>query len=282
MDIRVMRDTDQPQVHDLLQKCEQLKIDEAKELVQKGQRFVAYADGKVVGFSRLSSGSAGSYSYWAFVDPVCRRQGVGSALWQRLLSEIPPEAAQVSCSCLDSQKETLAFLRKLGFEPWFGLELMHYSGPTFLDPQLSVRPYEDRDYLDHLRLINEGFYPMRQANDIKPYQIYPSEAHNDEQVRQRVLNAEHEELMFFDGQQLVGLAELVEGEIDTVTVAEELRGKGYGRQIMAYCINLLLSRGYDPVTLHVVSWNSATRNLYESMGFRFIEKRQMMRRRWGA
>ena len=247
-----------------------------------GRRLVALQGGALRGFATLTSGRPRAYSLGILVDRAAQRQGIGDDLWGQLLATLPVDVQQISSGCPATDDDTHTFLSGRGFQPWFSLELMHYSGPAFPDPQLTVRSYQDQDAADWTRLINEGFYPMRRAVDVKPYQIFADGASQDPATRQRLLNFGNDDhLLFHDGEQLVGMAELVDNEIDTITVASHLRHQGYGLRIMAFCINRLLARGINPVTLHVVSWSTEARRLYESMGWQFVSQHDTLRLKLG-
>ena len=281
--IREFEAADRLEVLLLLQQNTNIPEDELDKLLERGQRLVALQDGVLRGFARLTPGRPGAYSFGVLVDPAVRRQGIGDNLWRQLLATLPGDAQHVSGGCSSADSDTHGFLQARGFKSWYGLELMHYSGPALPDSQLVVRPYCDEDYEDWIRLQNEGFYPMRQAMDIKPYLLYPEEVKSDPATRQKALDSgDDDDLLFYDGHQLVGMAIMVKVEIETVTVASHLRRRGYGRRIIADCTNRMLARGINPVTLHVVSWNADARQLYESMGYCVVEKQDVLRLRVGA
>jgi len=278
--IRELAESDRSAVLSLLQHTT-MPEEEQVRLLERGQRLVALQGEELLGFATLSPGRRpGFYSCGLLVAPSARRQGIGSQLWLELLAHRPSDVSQVSCFCPATDQAGQAWLQRHGFQPWYGLELMHYSGPAFPDPDLVVRGYQDADYEDWTRLINEGFFPMRQAMDIQPNLVYPDEVRNDPATRQKLLGLDPvNNLLFFDGDRLIGMAELEGTEIDTATVDAGERRKGYGRRIMAHCTNLMLARGINPVTLHVVSWNTAARQLYESMGWRFVSRHDAWRLR---
>lgn len=256
--------------------------DEIEQPLALGQRLVALQAGALRGFTTLTSGRPKAYSLGILVDRDARRQGIGDSLWRQLLTTLPADAQQVSSECPAADADTHTFLLARGFQPWFSMELMHYSGRPYPDPQLTARSYEDADAADWTRLINEGFYPMREAADIQPYQIFADEADLDLATRQRLLNfGDDDHLLFYDGEQLVGMAELVDNEIATITVASHLRQLGYGLRIVAFCTNRLLARGINPVTLHVVNWSAAARRMYASMGWQCVSQHDTLRLKLG-
>lgn len=277
--IRELAESDHPAVLSLLQQHTEMPAEEQTQLLERGRRLVALQGDALLGVGTLAAGRRpGFYSCGVLVAPDARRQGTGSQLWAELLANRPTDARLISCFCPATDQASQSFLRRHGFQPWYGLELMHYSGPAFPESGLVVRGYQDADYDDWIRLINEGFFPMRQAMDIQPNLVYPDEVRDDPATRQKLLGMDPaNSLLFFDEDRLIGMGELEGTEIDTVTVDARERRKGYGRRIIAHCTNLMLARGINPVTLHVVSWNAAARQLYESMGWRFMARHDAWR-----
>ena len=230
--------------------------------------LVASQDDAVVGLVALAPGQPGFYAFFILVEPGMRRQGIGSALGQQLMAALPADAEMICCPCPSQNVAGHAFLSAKAFAPWFTEELMHYTGPTLADPGLTVQPYTDADFEVWTGMINECFYPLRKAQDIRPHVIFK----NDRATRQRLANSGNENLLFYDADQLVGLAGIAGSEIDPVAVAGDQRRKGYGRRITAYCTNQILSRGISPVTLTVAASNRAARQLYESVSYRVVEQ----------
>jgi ribosomal protein S18 acetylase RimI-like enzyme len=190
-----------------------------------------------------------------------------------MLTRLPAGAEMICYACPSQNTAGQAFLLAKSFAPWFSEEVMQYPGPRLPDAGLVARPYTDADFETWTGTINQCFYPLRKANDIRPYIIFQ----HDQATRERLLNADSENLLFYDGDRLMGLGGIVGSEIDPVAVVAAERRKGYGRRIAAYCTNLILARGLSPVTLSVAQSNSAARQLYESVGFREVQRLQWFR-----
>lgn len=58
--------------------------------------------------------------------------------------------------------------------------------------------------------------------------------------------------------------------IVNVGVLKEYRGKGLGKQLMIYLLNLLIAKGYNDVNLKVSSDNLIALKMYKSLGFEII------------
>ncbi|MGE5652745.1 MAG: GNAT family N-acetyltransferase, partial [Bacillota bacterium] len=214
------------------------------------------------------------------VHPSCRGKGIGKALWSAIQPLVEaPEVTLAVTFYRGDRGHTREFFYPRGFQRWFGTHLMYYRGGKLPEPSLEARPYDDALFEEYIRMINEGFSPMREQNDIKPYRVFADDAPQDQELRKKTIEHHRENAWFFyDGEQLVGWAELDGAEIDTVAVASEHQRRGYGRQIMHYCTNHLLDKGHHPVQLHVVETNEHVKRFYESIGFELIETYEYARK----
>ncbi|MDR2712349.1 MAG: GNAT family N-acetyltransferase [Clostridiales bacterium] len=59
------------------------------------------------------------------------------------------------------------------------------------------------------------------------------------------------------------------GEIAAIYLLEEFWDKGYGRQMMDYAIEMLITLGYQEFFIWVLEENRRARRFYEKYGFRF-------------
>ncbi len=70
-----------------------------------------------------------------------------------------------------------------------------------------------------------------------------------------------------------------------ITVAESLRGRGYGRGMLLAMENLLARDGVEELYLNVFRWNRVARSLYDSAGYEVAkdwETETRMRKRLSA
>lgn len=274
MVVREFAEGNRGEAHEMLQRYTSLSSGEVGQLLNEGQRLVALQGEQVCGFAALTPGHPGFYSLAALVEPAARGRGVGGALWDKLLSTLPTDAEMVCCLCPSQNAGGQGFLQAKSFAPWFSEALMHHTGPELPDPQLTARPYSDADFDTWVRVINECFYPMRKAIDVRPHVIFDA---GNPATRQRLRDTTNENILFYDGDQLVGVAGIVGSEIDPIAVVTDQRRKGYGRRITAYCTNRVLARGMSPVNLTVTTWNTAARRMYEEAGYRVAEQRDWYR-----
>ena len=92
---------------------------------------------------------------------------------------------------------------------------------------------------------------------------------------QGLQSEDHYLFTMYDGDQAVGRVWLKanldrpvkSGFIFDVEIREEFRGKGYGRQVMALIEEKARELGLQSIGLHVFSYNTTAKHLYESVGY---------------
>ena len=80
--------------------------------------------------------------------------------------------------------------------------------------------------------------------------------------------------LVYDGEAVVGMLDLnvKEATIGNIGVAPEHRNKGYGRRIMIFGLGYLKNSGCDVARLRVHVENEAAIHLYETLGFRAVDR----------
>ncbi len=63
---------------------------------------------------------------------------------------------------------------------------------------------------------------------------------------------------------------LDEAHVTSVTIKQDLRGQGYGRELFEHLITIAREAGAHVATLEVRASNTPAQNLYMSMGFRQV------------
>lgn len=62
------------------------------------------------------------------------------------------------------------------------------------------------------------------------------------------------------------------GYVSEIAVAPDRRGRGHGRALLARALAALRARGVGTAELEVAAANDRARSLYESLGFRVVER----------
>lgn len=62
--------------------------------------------------------------------------------------------------------------------------------------------------------------------------------------------------------------------IDSISIVEKFRGRGFGTEILKFIDNLARSQNFKQVSLYVSCKNTGALNLYQKQGFQIINKRK--------
>lgn len=266
-------------LHNELSKKEQ---DEKRQELKNGKDILlVYEDHeKIQGISSINIwNNADKGSPWpssATIIIVTRENSdfyaIADMLWEKSYNKVKDkDIAFIQTYYNEKQQGWRAFYDKKGFEQWFGIRGMIYKGNRFSPTKLTYRNYEDKDFNMYYTYLGQCFSPMRQANDIHPFNIYEgSSSERIERLKRETLEKRDSIYLFYEGKQFIG-SSIVEEEIDDIFVIPEKQGKGYGQKIVEATINLALDRDFSKITLGAVAWNKVAIKLYESIGFEIYQ-----------
>lgn len=185
----------------------------------------------------------------------------------------------VATSLLDHEIDHQALIKKYGYSQWFVLKKMIHDGRDLPKHDLEYRHYEDRDFDRYFKGLGEAFAPMRTAMDITPYNVCTSASVTKAQEeRDSFLKEKDMMYVFFDQDHYVGAVTIAGAEIDDFYIVDAYQGKGYGRKIIEFSVNLARQMSKQPVFLTVVDWNVKAKKLYQSVGFNMVETKIFYRR----
>ncbi|MHB8758338.1 MAG: GNAT family N-acetyltransferase [Bacillota bacterium] len=265
--IRDYSPEDRDRIIAMVQKGDTKPADEVIEVLNT-YRCLVHSDGRGLrGVGCLRVAGPGEHSVRIYVDPAHRREGIGAALWGAVLADLKVTGAtgRVTVKYRSDKGGSQGFYAARGFEPWYAMDYLRYSGPRFPAPALDVRPYDDRYFQSYIRMRSDAFFPVRKSFDHKPHRIF--EQDNTEEYRQACQRAREDMFLAFDGNDLVGCAELVKDFIDVIAVAPPHQGKGYGKALTEFSANALRDRGHSTVRTSVVVGNTKAETLYDRLGF---------------
>lgn len=196
-----------------------------------------------------------------YVHPERRNQGIGTLLLKSLEREMRQEGIKEAvCDYLVKDKER-NFLHNHGYENWFHSNHMTYNGGRLPLGSFDISPYTDSNYPEVQKIFSEAFHGMRVSVGLKSELSKPSQEERESYAR----NAKDIQVLKIEGE-IKASARIQGNEIDSIAVAVDQQGKGYGKAMLAHAVNLLLDRGNPMITLWVVDGNPA-RTLYEHAGF---------------
>ncbi len=196
-----------------------------------------------------------------YVKPSRRKEGIGTMLLKVLEDNMKSVGVEeIVCDFKVNELEK-AFLYKHGYRCWFHSNFMTYTGGRLAADNYEIVNYEDKDYGECQKIFSEAFHKMRLSVGLESALSCPSE-------KQKNAYKENAENMFVlrANNRITAVASLEDNEIDGVAVAVDKQGMGYGKNMVSYCVNKLLDRGYKKVILWTVEGNPA-KLLYEKLGF---------------
>lgn len=196
-----------------------------------------------------------------YVKPSERRQGIGTLLLQSLEDNMRSKGVQKVVSDFKINDAEKLFLYKQGYKHWFVSNLMAYCGEALSVPNYKILQYEDKDYEACHKVISRAFHEMRLSVGIESTLNASSE-------EGRIAYKKNGDNIFVlhNNDQIVAVVLLDGNEIDQLAVCVDQHGKGYGRALVSYAVNHLLSKGEKKINLWVVKGNPAM-HLYQKIGF---------------
>ncbi|MBD2864037.1 GNAT family N-acetyltransferase [Paenibacillus oceani] len=199
-----------------------------------------------------------------FVDPLLRRQGIGTAMVKYMESELRAGGTEkVRSSFRAGRPSSLAFAQKLGFDPYFSSAYMQRTGEPFPLEDIPARVYTDEDYIASQAFYAAAFHDMRVRVGRFPDSVIapPSEK------ERRLWREEAEDRFVYEiNGEIVAYSHISGNELSSISVRTDVQGRGIGRTFTRYLCNEIYRRGHTSVNLWCVVGNYA-RNLYDSLGF---------------
>lgn len=265
--IRDYSPEDRDRIIAMVQKGDTKPADEVVEVLNT-YRCLVHSDGRGLrGVGCLRDAGDGEYNVRIYVDPAHRREGIGATLWGAVLADLKLMGAtgRVTVKYRSDKGDSQRFYAERGFKPWYAMDYLRYGGPRFPAPALDIRPYDGQHFQPYIRMRSDAFYPVRKSFDHKPHRIYDQD--NTEEYRQACQRSREDMFLAFDGGDLVGCAEVVRDFVDVIAVAPRHQGKGYGKALTEFSVNLLRERGHSNVRTSVVVGNKKAQTLYDRLGF---------------
>lgn len=250
---------------------------------------VAILDGEPVGFALALLLPAAQP--WAmlrgFVRPRARRCGVGRALLEHLMAYLArpphrPDLTEVACGAWEPHEPVRALLEPAGFTHEHTYWLMERPRGPIAVPVwptgVTVRTLADgASIADWNEAFNRAFADH--------YRFVPSTVADCERLLREGLTAPDAVLVAHAAGRVVGFARtgrhVSRGEIETLGVVPEWRGRGLGRALLQWGVAWLQARTSDPVTLMVEGQNENALRLYRDTGFSVTRTRGLWARPWG-
>lgn len=227
--------------------------------------FVAVCQGQTVAFAGEYRTEPYERLFSVYVDPDYRRMGIATALHARIAAS-RPAAEYVRVCFSDGDEASEGFAASLGYEPAFAVHILEKTDLVPADPGARVIPYEDRYFEDAAEINNSAFLHMRRKNDLRPYTEVP-----DEGWREGMAEAADSIFLVIDGGKVCGMGACYDGELTDICVAGHARGRGLGRALVQYAVNMEAAAGGTALIARVYSNSPGALELFAAAGFKTAE-----------
>lgn len=236
--------------------------------------YVARYGDVTAGFLSLNGLKRGT-STTVYVSRPYRRRGIGTKLMEKanemlMRSDVVERSSGL---CTDGDPDTLQFLYKHGYYRVHSSYLMERVGESLPESAVTIRQYEDEDYIPCHYVSELAFYLMREQVGILPSYYYEPEdweriSFNEDRNNRFVMLADDE---------IVAVGVIDGPDVRHVAVRPDRQGRGYGRAMVSFLENEIMRRGESTVELWVVYGNPAQR-LYERLGFKTVSLHHLLQR----
>lgn len=228
--------------------------------------FFAYENANVVAIAYHDFGvypEFDSIEIFINVRKEFRRRGIGRKMYKALIESLDINRFDILSGCVWEGKGDDAayeFCRSLNAEDWQELYYMEYEGLPF-DTTIQMVPYKDEYYTDLARNKFEAWKNLAQNYGFKisPY---------SNRDRETWLNDCKNSFVYMLDNEPVAMGSCgTDGHMHGLFVAPKWKGRGLGTEIVKYCTNRAIERGFHTVSLSVLSRNPAI-EIYKSLGFK--------------
>jgi len=146
----------------------------------------------------------------------------------------------------------------------WGMYEMEYKG-DISKSVFSLVPFEEKYYEQYTSLMDDCFYEMRKALNIRPYEKHSYSLDEPVELKENTF-------LLLDDDEIVGAVTCSETDIRNVAVSPNHQRKGYGRKLTEFAIHYMQNRGDMTIKLTVTKWNKNAIALYKSLGFVVIKE----------
>lgn len=190
---------------------------------------------------------------------------------KQLIDSLKSEGVSMITSCVNNDYSQISdVFQDFNFKKWYGYVFMKHNQSQQATSTLIKRNIKEDDFEMYYHEMGKCFIPMREAMDIKPYNVVDSlfsNAQSKEKEFKNWLKNFNNTWMYFNRDNTwVGSGLIVDNDLDDIFVVEGFQNKGYGRQIVIDLINESQKRQFVPF-IGYVAWNKKAGYLYESCGF---------------
>ncbi|MCL2400265.1 MAG: GNAT family N-acetyltransferase [Defluviitaleaceae bacterium] len=137
---------------------------------------------------------------------------------------------------------------------------MEYTGGR-VESSFSLVPFEEKYYEQYVNLMDDCYYEMRKALNIRPYEKHSYSLDKPMELKKNTF------ILPGDNDEIIGAVTISETYIGTVAVGKKYQQQGYGRKLTQFAISYIQNCGDKTAKLAVAKWNKNAIALYKSLGF---------------
>lgn len=253
-------------------------MDHILDINKHNQNIVlAFENKEIVGLAGYDS-QRGVTDPFVYVLENYRRKGIGATLMRFIEDELKSydKIVHGQLSVKDCYKDVIGFLYKMGYYDWMIGDWMTYVGSKFVHKHMEIRNYEDADYEVYHRIESTTMFLLREGVGASHNYYYPP---SDNGRKYQLSNAKNSFILEVDNQ-VVGVADLSDHELEGVCICPMHQNKGYGTEFVRYLVNELIDRSHNEILLEAMQGNPS-RSLYERLGFKDSYKTHYMVKFYG-
>lgn len=231
------------------------------------QAFLCLVEGSLVGFLSWYTADGGEANVNAMVHPEWRRRGVFRRLLEAAAGEMGEQGIQARRFKVPADSAPgLRCAEHLGARfdgSQFAMELTALQEGGAPEPSnLTLRPEELEDFGFMVRCMSQAF------GDTEEWTLQYL-GHTREPSRRNYIGFHGEERIGLIRVNLLGSETAV---IHDFCVLPTCQGRGYGREILARTVRLLLAQGRTRIRLSVAAENRSALELYRKAGFALVSE----------
>ncbi len=232
-------------------------------------------DNQLVGIFQVTRWNSFAHNRCAEIILACDTNDkvllVANHMLKQLIDALKSEGVSMITSCVNNDYSQISnVFQHVNFKKWYGYVFMKHNQSQQPTSTLTKRNIIEDDFEIYCHEMGQCFIPMREAMDIKPYNVvdslFSSAQSKEKEFKHWIKNSNNTWMYFNQDNTWVGSGLIVDNDLDDIFVVQEFQNRGYGRQIVIDLINESQKRQFNPF-IGYVAWNKKAGYLYESCGF---------------
>lgn len=242
------------------------------ETLRTSKSILIYEDSEILGFAHYIFNDSECYLEIG-VDSKCDIVDIGISLWNRLCIEMDKNNIKhITTFHVQEDERWRQLFDQLGFEYKYSVNRLIHETEVNPSIELTVCDYTDAFFEEKIQLECEAFEPVRKENNIMPYNWYSNASERAiAKLKEITLGNAAYIKVYKTNNEVVGVSQVKDREVELIFTVKALQGKGYGSQILRDSIARGQRQGNGEVFLNVLTQNEKALKLYYDHQFRKIQ-----------